>query len=322
MATAFRSSSTGSSAPDWRLDRVFRREVAPHLKMLEAERVQGRSRFITTAVGIVCVLMVLVGALWPLDHAWAAIAVVVVLALGVNRLASQQLRFRHRVRDLVMPAICETVGDLQHSTGDAPAIPFHELERLGLLPDHDRRIVDDVFEGRHRDTAFVMAEARLRYRSHGRRRRTRTVFQGLIFAIEAPGEIAAPILIGRDAGTLGNHLTGWIKGFSGLKRVMLPHPAFEALFAVYSDRPQIARGTIGPGMCDALVALAEAHHGRPMQAAFRGRWFYLTMPRRGDQFRLGSLFRSLDGLGAEAQRVLEDVRIVHRVIDTLHGKDG
>ena len=148
------------------------------------------------------------------------------------------------------------------------------------------------------------------------------MFQGLIFAIEAPGEIAAPILIARDAGALGNHIAGWIKGLSGLKRVMLPHPAFEAQFAVYSDRPQIARDTVGPGMCDALVALAEGHQGRPIQAAFRGRWFYLTMPRRGDQFRLGSLFRSLDGLRAEAQQVLEDVRIVHRVIDTLHGKHG
>jgi len=44
------------------------------------------------------------------------------------------------------------------------------------------------------------------------------------------------------------------------------------------------------------------------------------MPRRGDQFRLGSLFRSLDRLKDEAEQVLQDVRIVHRVIDTLHGE--
>ena len=46
---------------------------------------------------------------------------------------------------------------------------------------------------------------------------------------------------------------------------------------------------------------------------------HLTLPKRRDQFRLGSLFRSLDGLEAEAEQVLHDVRIVHRVIDTLHG---
>jgi hypothetical protein len=262
---------------------------------------------------------IIIGSLGPLDPTWAAIAAVLVLAVGVNLLGRQQRRFRHSVRDLVVPAICETVGDLRHSTGAAPAIPFDDLERLGLLPNHHRRTVDDVFEGRHRDTSFVVAEARLRYRSHGRRRRTRTVFRGLILAIEAPREIPARILIARDSGAVGNRLKGWIKGFSGLERVPFPHPDFEARFAVYSDQPVTARDTIGPGMCDALVALAEGHQGQPMQGAFRGRWFYLTMPRCSDQFRLGSLFRSLDDLEAEAQQVLQDVRIVHRVIDTLHG---
>ena len=68
-----------------------------------------------------------------------------------------------------------------------------------------------------------------------------------------------------------------------------------------------------------MVELAEAHAGQPIQGAFRLGWFYLTLPKRRDQFRLGSLFRSLDGLEAEAEQVLHDVRIVHRVIDTLHG---
>jgi hypothetical protein len=248
------------------------------------------------------------------------IAAVVALVLAAAVLGGQQRKFRHRVRDLVMPAICQVAGDLRHSAGDALAIPFDALERLGLLGKHNRRTIDDVFEGRHRDTDFVMAEARLRYRSHHvRRNRTRTVFRGLIFAIETPREIPAKILIARDSGTVGNWLKGWLKGFSGLQRVSFPHPEFEKHYAVYSDRAVVTRDTITPGVCDALVALAEGHQGRPIQGAFQGRWFFLTMPKRGDQFRLGSLFRSLDHLKAEAERVLQDVRIVHRVIDTLHG---
>ena len=86
-----------------------------------------------------------------------------------------------------------------------------------------------------------------------------------------------------------------------------------------SDDEALACDVVRPGFCEAMVALAEAHRGRPIQGAFQGRWFYLTMPKRGDQFRLGSLFRPLAGLKIEAQKVLEDVRIVHRVIDTLHG---
>jgi hypothetical protein len=252
------------------------------------------------------------------DHGGTVLATVIAVAFGVHVLGREQRRFRRRVRDLVMPAICRAVGDLRHCAGSAPGIPFDELESLGLLPHHHRRTIDDVFAGRHRNTGFVMVEAMLRQRSGARRSRTRTVFRGLIFAIEVPRDVPARILVARESGALGNRLKGWIKGFSGLERVSLPHPAFEARFEVYSDDPGVAQDTVGPAFCDALVALAEAHDGQAIQGAFRLRWFYLTIPKRRDQFRLGSLFRSLDGLEVEAEQVLQDVRIVHRVIETLH----
>jgi Protein of unknown function (DUF3137) len=320
MATALIPSRAGAGTRDPQLARLFQREIAPQLAALEAERAQGRSRFIATAIAFALGIPILLALLWPLEPVWAGFAAVLMLALGLHMLGGEQRRFRHRVRDLVMPAICQAIGDLRHSAGSAPGIPFDDLEILGLLPRHNRRRVDHVFEGRHRDTGFVMAEARLRYRSGGRRSRTRTVFRGLIFAIEVPRNVSARILVARESGAIGNRLKGWINGFSGLERVFLPHPAFEACFEVYSDDPAVARDTVGPAFCDAMVALAEAHDGQAIQGAFRLRWFYLTIPsKRRDQFGLGSLFRSLDDLEEDAHRVLQDVRIVHGVIDTLHG---
>ena len=320
MATAFSSPPAGARAPERRLAQIFRREVAPHVAALDAERARRRDQFLATAIGFALTLPALVGALWPLGRDWALLVGVVGVAIAANVLAQQQRSFRHHLRALVMPAICRAIGGLQHRTGEAPAIPFDDLERLGLLPPHDARRIDDVFAGRHRDTAFVMAEARLRRRrSGGRHSRTRTTFRGLILAIEVPREIPAPILIARDAGALGNRFRGWLKGCQGLPRVALPHPAFEARFEVYGERAEVVRETIAPGVCDALVALAESHPGEAMQGAFQGRWFYLTLARRSDQFRLGSLFRSLDGLEQEAGQVLHDIQIVHQVIDTLHG---
>ena len=320
MATALYSSRPGPRRRDPQLQRLFRRQIAPHVAALEAERIQGRVRFIITAVAFACGIPIALAVLWPLNPGWAVVAAVITFALGGHALGSQQRRFRQRVRDLVMPAICEAIGDVRHSAGSAPGMPFDELERLGLLPQHNRRKVDDVFGGRHRDTNFVMAEARLRHRSGGRRSRTRTVFRGLILAIEVPRDVPARILVARESGAIGNRLKGWINGFSGLERVSLPHPEFEARFEVYSDDSAVARDVVGPAFCEAMVALAEAHEGQAIQGAFRLRWFYLTIPQRRDHFRLGSLFRSLDGLEAEAEQVLQDVRIVHRVIDTLHGE--
>jgi hypothetical protein len=320
MATALSPSRAGSGTRDSQLARLFRREIAPHLPALEAERAHGRSRFFTIAIIFALGIPILLAVLWPLDRVWAVVGTVIALVIGMQLLGSQQRRFQHRVRDLVMPAICRAIGDLHHSAGSASGIPFDDLESVGLLPRHNRRQVDDVFEGRQRDTEFVMAEARLRYRSGGSKSRTRTVFRGVILAIEVPRTVPARILIAREAGAIGNRLKGWLNGFSGLERVQLPHPAFEARFEVYSDDRAVARDTVGPGFCDAMVALAEAHVGQAIQGAFRLRWFYLTIPsKRGDQFRLGSLFRSLDGLEEDAHGVLQDLCIAHRVIDTLHG---
>jgi Protein of unknown function (DUF3137) len=318
MATVLRS-PPGPRAPERRLAQIFRREVAPHVAALDAERARRRGRFLATAGGSALALPVLVAALWPLGPDWALAAGVVGLVLALNLLARQQRSFRDHLRALVMPAICRAIGGLQHHTGEAAELPFAELERLGLLPDHDARRIDDVFAGRHRDTAFVMAETRLRLHPRSRRRRSRTVFRGLILAIEVPRLIRTPILIARDAGALGNGLRGWLKRFKGIQPVALPHPAFDARFEVYAEQADLARETVSPGVCDALVALADAHPGQRVQGAFQGRWFYLTFARRGDQFRLGSLFRSLEGLEQEAGQVLCDIQLVHRVIDRLRG---
>ena len=320
MASALSSSRAGARTPERRLGQIYRREVAPQIAALDAERARRRGKFFATAIGCALGLPVLVAALWPFGPEWALLVGVIGLAIAINVLAQQQRSFSHHLRALVMPAICRAIGGLQHRAGKAPEIPFDELERLGLLPQHDARQIDDVFTGRHRETAFVMAEARLRQRRRGgRNSRRRTAFRGLILAIEVPRAIAAPILIARDAGALGNRFHGWLKGFQRLQRVALPHPAFEARFEVYGERAEVVRETVSPGVCDALVALAEAHPRDALQGAFQGRWFYLSLARRGDQFRLGSLFRALDGLEQEAGQVLHDIQIVHQVIDRLHG---
>jgi hypothetical protein len=204
MATALRSARSGPR--DRQFARLFQREIAPHVASLEAERAQGRAHFIATAIAFGVGLPITLGLLWSFNPGWAVLGAVIALALGLHVLGGQQRRFRHRVRDLVVPAICQAIGDLRHTAGSAPGIPFDDLESLGLLPRHNRRQVDDVFEGRYRNTGFVMAEARLRYRSGGSKSRTRTVFRGLIFAIEVPRNVPARILVAGEAGALGNRL--------------------------------------------------------------------------------------------------------------------
>jgi Protein of unknown function (DUF3137) len=322
MASAASCLRADTRSPSRRFSEMFRLEVAPHVERLEAERRRQRHSCLAVILATGGVAAGALVVIWPVNP---TVGLVVALALGALGFALQgylRNQFSSELRKLVMPAICQAIGELTHKVGDHTGIDLEELADLGLLSGHNRRAIDDVFTGRHRDAGFTMIEARLRRRGFGRRRSTRTVFRGLILEIETPKPIPARILIAQDSGAVGNRLKGWVKRVGGMERVAVPHPVFEERFELYADRPDLALETVSPAFCDAMVALAEAHDGKPLQGAFAGRHFYLAMPRSGDQFRLGSVFRPLDDddLEAEAGRVLHHVQIVHRVIDTLHGE--
>lgn len=310
---------SGADEVATRFEQLFGREVAPRLEHLEALRQTQRSRTLRI-VGLVAageLVLLLITTLFGFGLAFALFSAAGVALVGFVVVHAMQQTYRNSVRETVMPAICEAIGDLGHTTGSTPNIDLNELEELGVVPGHNRRHIDDVFRGRHRDTDFTMAEVKLRRR--GSRNSSRTVFRGLVFAIATPHEIPARILIAKDSGLFGNRIKGWFKSFDGMQRIGLPHEAFEKRFEIYADQPDVALETVSPAFCENLLALADAHDGAPFQAAFQGPRFYLALPKKGDQFRLGSLFRPSDNLEQEARRVLDDVRRVHRLIDFLHG---
>ena len=127
-------------------------------------------------------------------------------------------------------------------------------------------------------------------------------------------------LIGSDAGRLGNKMGGWFLGMSGLKPVTIPHEAFERLYQVYADDPEEAAKLITPDFAGTMVALAEAHRGSPLKAAFADGAFLLALPIRRNMFKAGSIFRPLDDCAEDLRRVLRDITIAHRLIDFLHGE--
>jgi len=300
-----------------RLSELFRREVAPNLAGLERRRRQHRLGYVGALASMIGGIFVVFLLVQNLQHALFAGAIV--LAAGFAAMQGVERSYGNQVRRTVMPAVCGAIGDLSHGVGAAPDLNLRHLAQIGLVPEHSRERIDDVFCGRHRETGFTMAEVRLRRVRHSRRRSSRTVFRGLIFAIEVPRPVPARILIARDGGLIGNGLKRWIKGLAGMRRVTLPDEAFEARFEIYADRPEIALATVTPELCANLVALAEAQDGAPFQAAFADGRFFVAMRRRGDPFGIGSVFRSTGLLEDEAACLLEEVQIVHRLIDYLQG---
>lgn len=300
-----------------RLSELFRREVGPDLAELERRRRQHRLGYVVALAGMLGGIFAAVLLVQSLQHALVAGAIV--LVLGLLLMQYVQRSYTDQVRRTVMPAICGAIGDLTHGVGAAPDLNLDRLAAIGLVPEHNRERIDDVFCGRHRETGFTMAEVRLRRERRSRRRSSRTVFRGLIFAIDVPRAVPARILIASDGGLIGNALKGWIKGLADMRRVALPDQEFEECFEVYADRPEVARATVTPELCRNLVALAAAQDGAPFRAAFADGRFFVAMRRRGNQFCIGSVFRSTGLLKDEAVHLLEEVQVVHQLIDYLHG---
>jgi len=207
-------SRAGARQAERRLSGLFQREVEPKLADLERRRRQHRLGYVLALVGMLAGIFLVFLLVHNLQNALFAGAIV--LAVGVVLMQWLRRSYTNQVRRVAMPAICGAIGDLTHAVGAAPHLDLRHLAQIGLVPGHNRERIDDVFCGRHRETGFTMAEVRLRRVRHGSRRRSHTVFRGLVFAIEVPRPVPGRILIARDGGLIGNGLKGWIKGFDGM----------------------------------------------------------------------------------------------------------
>ncbi|HEX2257247.1 MAG TPA: hypothetical protein VHG92_11220, partial [Afifellaceae bacterium] len=209
--------------------RVFDREIAPGLAALEKERLALRRtlllRSILPALALIATIGLFVWALSSPD--WWAIYVPVAglmatIGLGVYAYAPAG-HFADKSRELIMGPVCGFIGELTYHR--KRSFDVKRFLSCGIVGSHNRTNVEDVFTGRHRGTAFEMAEALLEsQQGFGKNKRTVTVFRGLLIAIDLEESARGRILVSRELGKLGNKISGWFTGWKGLTRVELPHP--------------------------------------------------------------------------------------------------
>ncbi len=302
-------------------DRVYQKEIAPHLDEMEARRRRRIKSFYLRIAGFAVVVAVLGGAVYTSElhrtHSFLILVLSFVAILAGYFVISRPVtRQRAEVKDLVIGPVCEFLGDVQYERKPSRHEPDPDrFEDLGVVPSHSRARLEDRFIGRYRDTGFQMVEARLA--SGGKNKRT--VFRGLLFDIEVPKPFTGRILMIGDKGVLANKLSAFFKEkFGGLERLAFGG-AFEERYEVYADRPEEARGLLSPTFQDTMVALAEAADRRALNAAMAEGRFLLALPHSKDLFEIGKLHRSLEHLREDVDTLVFQMTIPHRVIDFLHG---
>ena len=321
---------------------IFDERIAPRLSELEEKRqailaVAKRHAVIALAAGAVLGLMftffgsgsdglggLLVGFFVPL--AFGGVAAFLLWK-------RQARKWSGAAAELVMPEVCDFLGDLSYDRDAYKGFPLERMQKLGVIRSFTRSEIGDRLEGTYRDTPFEIVEAKLiseknRSSAHADNnnsdRSSRTLFKGLLLRIGVPDPIPTRILIARDFGP-ANKLGELFGGSSGrgMPKVDTDHPEFERHFEVYASDPSVVRNLLAPGFLNSFVQIAESESGRHgpagLEAGFHDESFFMALKREEDFLKMGRLTTPADEIEEELHGVFADIATVRRIIDRLHG---
>ncbi|RBI85472.1 hypothetical protein DRV85_06930 [Rhodosalinus halophilus] len=312
---------------------VFQDRLAPELERLEETRqtlLAKAKRHAGIALAVAAALSLL-SVVYGSGDVW--VGPIVLMAFGGLAAWFLWRRQAHRwsgsMAEVVMPPVCDFLGGLSYDRAALDRFPLDRVVSLGLLDEHNRTSLQDRIEGSYRGTGFEMVEAHLRRRTRSAGdddddSSEKTVFKGLLFRIDVPEPAPTPILIARDFGSFGNKLNAFFASGRGrnMPRVEVDHPEFEQHFEMHAEDPEAARGYLPPEFLDNLIAIAkhESDEGLAgMTAGFQRDSFYLALARKTDFLELGGLRQPVGEIEGELHEVFEDLAMVRRIIDRLHG---
>ncbi|MGI9484396.1 MAG: hypothetical protein ACR2RF_00620 [Geminicoccaceae bacterium] len=152
MATAFPRFSS-LNANHFR-DVRFTQRIAALCAELQASKALVEHQCLSAIVMITTVVYLLARII---DSVWALPFVLPVIAIGAASLQHAITLYRHHVRRELLPAVCEGIGRLRHTVGEAPDISLGRMVRAGLLPRFHESAIDDAVFGDYRSHRFSLA---------------------------------------------------------------------------------------------------------------------------------------------------------------------
>ncbi len=210
---------------------------------------------------------------------------------------------RQAIKIGINSAIAASLGiDYAHEV--EPGEEFAAAKRYGLVPSHHRASFEDRWHGTLQGHGFNLYEAHLEERrGSGKNRRWVTVFRGAIIQMGFGRPFRSTTLLqraGRHRKWLGLGGTSDSVGFDGhrLDVVDQVHPAFEAVFALFSDDQVEARVLVHPSYVEHLLKLEAAFDAEELRALFVRGEVILAVEGK-DMFESGTMDEREDRARAE-----------------------
>lgn len=302
---------------------VFAAQIAPALQELERERLAINHRTgkwieiilaVTTTLSVAAAIYVHIAfALFPLF--WGC-------ALALLVYTSRGGKFEEQLSELASPIICEFLGDLRHFKKPKPGFhPIKLLRDLRVIPQHDNARFEDSVEGKWRNVTYrsVQASFSNTYRDSNGDRKTRTLFSGLLIAVQCPIEMPKIIFLA-DHGNFLNVLNKWAtRGSDHLKKLDLSDKECEELYEVYTDDPACAARLLGTDFGQKLNELSRKPDGteRRITAAFEGHWFYMAIDLDHDFMNFTSIDQPMSKFNEKIHAAFDDLMLPRTIIDGL-----
>lgn len=308
-------------------DRYYAREVAPALEKLEDRRRTGAHGVIALCILAALGPLAVFGgeALSSLTGLRADIfqfGGFAVLFGAVAGAVYVYKRVHGAFKDVLVGKTCDFLG-LDFQAKDF-SFPLDRFRAARIVPDHDKRTLEDRISGEHAGVPFELCEARLKKtrteRDNDGNTQTETVdvFQGLLLIYRFPKRFNGRTVVVPDLTWLGNKLGGM--GQDG-ERVTLEDVRFERQFEVYSDDQVEARYLLTPRFMERLTELAgQFGNPRGLSLAFDGQDLLIAVRSKEDRFEGGHIFKSF--LERErAEELLDELALVFEIVDILNLAD-
>lgn len=219
----------------------------------------------------------------------------------------------------VLPILCDFMGEMEYGE---QRVSLASFSQVGVIPSYDISDLEDPVTGSHDGLEWRMTEATLKKRTRDSkgRKKTSTVFRGLLFMISIKGP-APRIFFGKDRGGALNWFSETFSSSrNGLEKIEIDDAKFEDVYETYTSDPNAARRFIDDRLTAGLLEVARLEGSKKyISCAMEGEWLYLALPRSGDFLGLGSLFSSLTTVESDLHEAIVDLDMPSRVIDRLRG---
>lgn len=253
------------------------------------------------------------------------------IVIGAWQIVKRQHYWKGRILDTVIPAIRDVFGELSYQ----PAREAHDFlpafVKLGLVGSSSKSQLQHYFFGSYKNAGFELLEATLKSGGSD----SKTFFEGLLLRIQRSDSSDQRLLITPRVSIQLLNKRG------DMQEVLMGDPVFDEKFVVHhelkrTDGAAMARATLSE---DFRCGLLEFHRLESRQASdmpgfvvgvmYDSLYMAVTRFQKTRSFagiRMEGLVPFLDVrfflfsesmLAAKVATMVEDIAIVHRVIDTL-----